>query len=83
MYVFKSIQQHFERGKGGSMNEVVIQNGKGHKAHATIDKNGKLIRQSRHTLKRGEVKAIRNKKFVPKLWKCCAARKTTRKQRRA
>jgi len=83
MYSFQSVQQHFETGKGGSMNKVVIKNGKGYKAHVTLDKAGKILRKSRHTLKRGEVNKIQNKQFVPRLWKCCSARKTTRKQRRA
>jgi hypothetical protein len=83
MYKFQSVQEHFTTGKGGSVNKVVITDGKGYKEHAKVAPSGKILRKSRHTLKRGELKKIANKQFVPRLWKCCSARKTTRKQRRA
>jgi hypothetical protein len=87
MYQYKSIQEHYVSGSGvnshGSRNVVVIKNNKGYKEHAKLGPSGSVIKKSRHTLKRKEVKAIANKEFVPNLWKCCSARKRTRKQRRA
>ena len=82
MYEFSSIQEHSDS-SGRRRNVVVIKNGKGYKEHATLSPSGHVIRKSRHTLKRGELKAIANRRFVPTLWKCCGARKRTRKQRRA
>ena len=58
MYEFSSIQEHSDSG-GRRRNVVVIKNGKGYKEHATLTPSGQVIRKSRHTLKRGELKATR------------------------
>lgn len=83
MYTFTSVQEHYDSKNGGSQNIVHIKNGRGYKEHANLTPSGKVVGKSRHTLKREELKNISNGRFVPKLWKCCGARKRTRKQRRA
>jgi len=83
MYAFTSVQEHYDSKHGGRRNVVSIKNGRGIKEHATLTPSGKVVGKSRHTLKQHEVKAIANGTFVPRLWKCCGARKSTRKQRRA
>jgi hypothetical protein len=81
MFSFHSEQVHLDRSKGqGQRNIVHIENGKGYKEHATLSPSGKTRKRTRHFLKPTEVEAIRNRKFIPALFRCC--RKTMRNKRR-
>ena len=80
MFAFHSEQVHLDGSKGqGQRNIVHIENGKGYKEHATLSPSGKTRKRTRHALKPKEVEEIRNRKFIPALFRCC--RKTTRNNR--
>lgn len=80
MFSFHSEQVHLDGSKGkGQRNIVHIENGKGYKEHAVLGSSGKTRKRTRHPLKPTELAAIRNRKFIPALFRCC--RKTTRKQK--
>jgi hypothetical protein len=59
---------------------VHVENGKGYKEHAVLSLSGKTRKRTRHTLNAEELAAIRKRKFVPALFRCC--RKMTRNNRR-
>ena len=86
---FHSEQVHYsaKNGQGaGNRNTVHIEKGKGYKEHAIIDANGTTRKRTRHALTPTEIRRIKNRKFIPALFRCC--RKTrkannSRKTRKA
>lgn len=83
MYEFKSEQVHMTKTAGKNVvkrNSVIIKNGKGVKS--VVVRDGKKVRKATRRLTGQEIKNIRAKKFMPKLFHSCQREICTRKNRR-
>ena len=77
-FQYSNIQKHHQ-GKNKTVRKVVIKKGGGYKS-VSLYKNGKLHKTVKKPLHPNHVTMIKNKQFIPGLFKDCKPQPKTRKR---